>query len=232
MSQIGRALTLASRKQAFDLSLYLVANRPSFRSDDSFFSKISQCLEGGVSCIQLRDHTSDFKTAVKTATHLKKMMEGTNASFMLNTNHLIEVAATVLPDGVYLEENISPSEVRKRLGENPIIGVPVQTMDEVLAAEQNREIDYLSVKVGASKNTSQNNYLLWGFQGLEQVRTISTHRIVAIGGLNIDTAPFAYKRLRPHDGIAMAGGLMDEKNPKEVAQKIQEIKRLQGISHG
>ena len=40
----------------FDLSLYLVANRPSFQDESLFFSKIMSAVKGGVSCVQFRDH--------------------------------------------------------------------------------------------------------------------------------------------------------------------------------
>lgn len=66
-------------------------------------------------------------------------------------------------------------------------------------------------------------------EGLRNVRAISPHRIVAIGGLNLVCAESVYRELHIDDGIAMAGGLMEEESPYITAQRIQAIsKRLRG----
>jgi|GEM_PF-5674166 len=48
----------------YNLSLYLVANRPSFQDESLFFLKIQEAVRGGVSCVQLRDHKSDYPTCL------------------------------------------------------------------------------------------------------------------------------------------------------------------------
>ena len=104
-------------------------------------------------------------------------------------------------------------------------------MDEVLAAGQSDEIDYLSVKISPSKRTCPRNDELWGMDGLRNIRAITPHRIVAIGGINLACVEPVYKALYPDDGIAMAGGLMGEDNPLDTAQKIQIIRqRVRGGS--
>ena len=98
-------------------------------------------------------------------------------------------------------------------------------MEEVLALGQTSEIDYVSVKISPSKKTCPRNDQLWGMEGLQNVRTITPHRIVAIGGLNLSCVEPVYRELRSDDGIAMAGGLMDEEAPNITAQKIQSIRQ-------
>jgi thiamine-phosphate diphosphorylase len=154
----------------FDLSLYLVANRPSFQDENLFFSKIMESVKGGVSCVQLRDHKSDFSSIVRTATHLKQMLKGT--PLFINTLRSFEVVLAVDADGIFLEEKFSHSEARKLLGRKIVIGIPVKTMTEVAAAAQNNEIDYLSVKVSPSKRTCPRNDALWGMEGLRSVCVI------------------------------------------------------------
>ncbi len=205
----------------FDLSLYLVANRPSFQDEGVFFSRILDSVKGGVTCVQLRDHQSDFDVVLKTAASLKRILEGT--SFFINTLKPIEVAQAIGADGVYLEEKFPYSEARKRLGEKEIIGIPVKTMDDVVAATQSNEIDYISVKISASNRTCPRNDQLWDMTGLRHIRAISPHRIVAIGGMHLERAESVYKELRFDDGIAMAGGLMDVVDPLLTAKKIRAI---------
>src|SRR6267154_2384378 len=82
----------AKERLPFDLSLYLVANRPSFQDESQFFSKIMKSVKGGVSCVQLRDHKNDFATTLKTAARLKKMLQYEGIPLFINTLKLIEVA--------------------------------------------------------------------------------------------------------------------------------------------
>ncbi len=207
----------------FDLSLYLVANRPSFQDKALFFKKIMESVRGGVSCVQLRDHTNNLDSTLETAYHLKKMLK--NTPLFINTLNLFKVAREIDADGVYLEEQMSYSEARKSLGEKMIIGAPVKTMEEVLTAGKSTEVDYLSVKISPSKKTCPRNDILWNMHELQNIRAISPHRIVAIGGLNLQRAESVYQVLRIHDGIAMAGGLMEEEDPCATAQEIQTIRK-------
>lgn len=222
---ILKSLLIPKERKLLDLSLYLVANRPSFQDENLFFSKIKESVEGGVSCVQYRDDKSDFATTLKIAQYLKKLLKGT--PLFINTLKSIEVARSVGAEGVFLENPFPYSEARKLLGRKAIIGIPVRTMDQVLGAGKSNEIDYLSVKISPSKKTCPRNDEIWGIEGLEKIRNDSPHRIVAIGGLNLENAESIYKYLNSNDGIAMAGGLMNDQNPRLTAQKIQMIR--QGI---
>lgn len=216
-------LAISNGRIFFDLSLYLIANRPSFKDEHLFFSKIQEAVKGGVTCVQLRDYKSDFPSVLNTATRLKKILEG--LPLFINTTNSLEIALRTSAEGIYLEENIPLSEVRKTLGQKTIIGAPVKTMSEVLLSSQNSEIDYLSVKVFPSKQTCPKNNALWGIGGLEHIRAISPKRIVAIGGIDLSLTKSIYKKLYLDDGIAMAGGLMREDSPFETAKKITALRQ-------
>lgn len=227
MSAISRLTFPISRlhfhkeRLSCNLSLYLVANKPSFQDEHIFFSKIQEAVRGGVSCVQLRDHKSDYPTCLKIASRLKEMLN--KVPLFINTLESIKVAQSIGAEGVYLEEGMPHSEARSILGERAIIGVPIKTMQDVLTVGQTDAVDYLSVKVFPSKKTCPKNDLLWGIEGLRKIRLFSPHRIVAIGGLNIDCVESIYRDLYSDDGVAMAGGLMAEDDPYLTAQKIQAI---------
>ena len=228
MSAVSRLTVPISRlhfpkeRLCCNLSLYLVANLPSFQDEHLFFSKIQEAVRGGVSCVQLRDHRSDYPTSLKIASRLKEMLS--KVPLFINTIESIKVAQSIGAEGVYLEEGISHYEARSILGEKAIIGVPIKTMNDVLTVGQTNAIDYLSVKVSPSKRTCPKNDVLWGLEGLRKIRLLSPQRIVAIGGLNLDCVESIYRNLRSDDGVAMAGGLMAEDDPYLTAQKIQAIR--------
>lgn len=217
------SLPIPKGRLACDLSLYLVANRPSFQDETLFFSKIMSAVKGGISCVQFRDHKSDLSATIRTTLRLKNMLQG--MPLFINTLQPFDVIHAVDAEGIYLEDNFPHLEARKLLGRKAVIGVSVKTMEEVLALGQGSEVDYVSVKVSPSKKTHPRNDQLWGMEGLRSVRAIIPHRIVAIGGLNLSCVEPVYRELRSDDGIAMAGGLMDEEAPNVTAQKIQSIRQ-------
>lgn len=119
MSAVSRLSVPLSRlhfprkRLSCNLSLYLVANRPSFQDEHLFFSKIQEAVKGGVSCVQLRDHRSDYPTSLKIASRLKKILN--KVPLFINTLESIKLAQMIDAEGVYLEEGISYSEARRIL---------------------------------------------------------------------------------------------------------------------
>lgn len=228
MSFIHRSLHPASRLLApperlpCNLSLYLVANRPSFHNEDIFFTKILAAVKGGVSCVQLRDHQNDLSATMKTALRLKQMLQG--IPLFINTLNAVHVAYAIDAEGIYLEDNASHSDVRKQLGQKIIIGASIKTLNDVLVFKNTNAIDYISVKISASRKTCPRNDLLWGMEGLHQIRAMTSHRIVAIGGLDLSCVGPVYRALRHDDGVAMAGGIMDALSPEITARKIQSLR--------
>ncbi|GAB4230994.1 MAG: thiamine phosphate synthase [Chlamydiales bacterium] len=210
-------------RRSLDLSLYLVANRPSFQNENVFMEKIQAAVAGGVSCVQLRDHKNDIEAVIKTAHCLKGILKG--IPLFINTPQPFEVVSAVDAEGVYLEEKIPYQRARKLIGISKIVGISVKTMEEVRAVEQAYDVDYLSVKIFPSRKTCPRNDFLWGMEGLRRVRAITPHRIVVIGGLNVSCVEPAYRAIRLDDGVAMAGGLMDEEDPETTARKILAIRQ-------
>lgn len=126
--------------------LYVIANGPSFPDKNALILKVMQTVQGGASWVQYNDHQSDLPTLLQTSIELQKMLQRIGVPLMVNTRHLIKVAQACNADGVYLEEEFPISEARSALGPRAIIGIPVRTREEVIAAEQT-DVDYLSVKI-------------------------------------------------------------------------------------
>lgn len=211
-------------KRSFDLSICVIANKPSFSDERIFFGKVQQAVRGGATCVQLRDHQNDFATVLKTAEYLKKVLN--NIPLFINTPNPFELVKMVGAAGVFLEEKHPVAEARKKLGDKAIIGLSVQTLDDVATTSQMTEIDYISVKVSPSNKTCPRNDKLWGLEGLRTVRTLSPHRLIAVGGLTAANVEPIYQELNANDGVAMAGGLMDTDDPYATAQKILALSHL------
>lgn len=207
------------------LAVYAVANYASFLSQFCFLKQIQRLACAGVDCVQLRDDRSELQEVLRTAEATKKIL-GDIPMFMnalrMDTKKALMLAQRVDVAGVYLEGKASYSETRSILGSRSCIGIPVKTMEEVLAAEE-LDVDYLSVKVFNSKNTCPRKEITWGIEGLREVRAISSHRIVVIGGIDENLVESIYAELKPGDGIAMAGGLMNAPDPCATVQKMRKL---------
>ena len=91
-------------------------------------------------------------------------------------------------DGVHIGQDDMPwSIARKLLGPKAIIGLSVETPAQVKAAET-YDIDYLGVSAIFPTPTKTDTRHHWGIEGLRQVRAMSRHALVAIGGITASNA--------------------------------------------
>ncbi len=211
-------------RQEMDLSLCLVTERKCIRSDDVFISKIMRAIQGGATCIQLRDRNEDLQACLRTAYRLKDLMRSSGVPLIINNR--LDVALAVGADGVHIGQKDFPyRDARRLMGPQALIGLTVDTLDDVHAAEP-LDVDYLGIQLFPSQNTKPDHTHLWGLAGLRKIRSISRHRLVVIGGINLNNLKSICAGLhigKNKDGIAMVGELWRGNDPYPVAQKIRAI---------
>lgn len=211
---------MSARVKEIDLSLYLIADRATVSSEDEFFARIGTCVRGGVSCVQWRDPSADYDTAVATVRRLQNMLEQSDVSLVVNSR--LDVAQDISAAAVFLEDKrASCSEARAFLGEQVVLSLPVETLEEVLAANEHN-IDHISVKVFPSTCTSTGLVPL-GLEKLREFRSLFHGRIIAVGGINLDNIEDVCRELRPGDGIALRGDLWRGNEALATAQKMRAI---------
>lgn len=205
-----------------DLTLYLVTERTYATDEDNFLYKAQQAIKGGVTCIQLRDGNENLQSSIKTARLLKALISKSKIPLIINDR--VDVALAVGADGVHLGQKDFPAaEARMLLGQRAIIGLTVETLEDVHSAE-NLDVDYLGVQVFPSKKTKPNSNAIWGLKGLKKIKEISRHRIVAIGGINFENLALVSSAIhlnKKQDGVAMVGALWRADNPFIEARKIR-----------
>ncbi len=218
-----------------DLSLYLVADRKSVTSDEEFFSKVSRAVKGGVSCVQLRDHGRPTDAILKTARQLKHILAAEGVPLIINTR--IDIALAVSAEGIYFEQYHKSflHSARFALTPQTSIGIPVHVPEEVLVAEH-LAVNYLSVKIFPSKRTNPEDNQVWGLEGLEKLRSLTDHRIVAIGGITLENLAQVCQRLRlkedgTGDGVAMVGDLWRTDDTSEIAAKVRSVMQTFSCHH-
>ncbi len=206
-------------KQRFDLSLYLVTEPKSVKNDEQFDWRVERAIDGGVTCLQVRD--PDSRNCMKTAARIKHFLDSRRIPLIINDH--IEIAFA-LKTGLHIGQGDIPYHIARRsLGREAIIGLTVNSLDDVLAAQE-LDVDYLGLQVFPSKNTKPDPAPVWEIEGLKQARSLSRHRLVAIGGITPHNLKTVWSHLRPEtDGVAMVGQLWRGEDPCAEAQKIRSI---------
>ncbi|MCX7788045.1 MAG: thiamine phosphate synthase, partial [Spirochaetes bacterium] len=137
-------------------------------------------------------------------------------------NDRADVALATEADGVHIGQSDMPYPLaRKLLGPHAIIGLSVETYDELLQTEA-FDVDYLGIGPvfpTATKTDHKGNF--WGIEGLKWAREHSHHRLIAIGGINETNASDIAKT--GMDGIAVVSAIVSAPDPKEAAFRLRRV---------
>lgn len=160
------------------LLLYAVTNRTG--SVQELCRQIEEALQGGVTCVQLREKNLDMEAFIKEAICVKEICRRYGAPLIINDS--VEVAIGSGADGVHVGIEDRPvSEIRRQTGSDFIIGATAKTVEQALKAEA-EGADYLGVGAVFPSPTKHNAIRVTR----EELKNIcSSVRIpaVAIGGI-------------------------------------------------
>ena len=202
----------------FDLSLYLVTDRPLSGGRDMAWI-VREAAAGGVTMVQLREKECSTAEFIQLARELKAAL--TPLGIPLIINDRVDVALAVDADGVHIGQSDMPyAAARKLLGSNKIIGLSVETMDEVIAANA-LDVDYIGISPVYATPTKTDTLTPFGLDGVDEVMRCSRHRCVAIGGMNRDTVG----EVIAHgvEGVAVVSAIVAAPSPREAAAELAEI---------
>jgi thiamine-phosphate pyrophosphorylase len=198
--------------------LYLVTDR-ELCGTKSVEKVVVQAVAGGVRYVQLREKDTSTRTFVEMAVFLKKLL--TPAGVPLLINDRIDVALASGADGVHVGQEDMPYETaRKLMGSSAIIGLSVETWEDVVYA-QHLDVDYLGVSPVFETPTKTDTKSIWGLEGLARIRAYSRHPLVGIGGLNAANAEAVV--LAGADCVAVVSAICADPNPFQAAHYLDEI---------
>ena len=125
-----------------DLLLYAVTDR-SWLGEKTLYEQVEEALKGGATFVQLREKELDDATFLAEAIEIHELCKKYNVPFVINDN--VEIARKMNADGVHVgQSDMEAGDVRALLGEDKILGVSAQTVEQAILAEQ-RGADYLGV---------------------------------------------------------------------------------------
>ena len=125
-----------------NLLLYAVTDR-HWLDGRTLKEVVLESLEGGVTMLQLREKHLDEAHFLEEAKELQMLCRSWHVPFLINDN--VEIALAMNADGIHVgQSDMAAGDVRKKLGDDKIIGVSAQTVEQALLAEK-AGADYLGV---------------------------------------------------------------------------------------
>jgi len=143
---------------------------------------VTQAARAGAGCIQLREKTASTRRFIETAARIRAGLSPYRIPLIINDR--VDVALAAGADGVHVGQSDMPPETARRLlGPDAIIGLSVETWEDVEAAQQ-LDINYIGISPVYATPTKTDTKAPWGLDGVARIKTFSRHPLVAIGGLD------------------------------------------------
>lgn len=199
------------------MRLYAVTDR-AWTGRQSLMEQVEDALKGGVTCVQLREKELDEEEFLKEAVKMKKLCAQYGVPFIINDN--VEVAVKCGADGIHVgQKDMEAGNVRALVGEDMMIGVSAQTVEQALAAQE-AGADYLGV--GAVFNTTTKlDACEVSHETLRKICDTVDIPVVAIGGIskkNIQELSGTGA-----DGVALVSAIFSAEN---IEQECKELRSL------
>ncbi len=201
-----------------DLALYLVTDRGLSLGRD-LETVVLQAVKGGVTLVQLREKDIDTREFIALGLRLKAALAGSGVPLLINDR--VDVALAVDADGVHIGQSDMPYDIARRLlGPDKIIGLSVETMEEVVQAN-GLDVDYVAVSPVFATHTKTDTLTPFGYEGLERACRLTRHPICGIGGMNADTVGRAIAC--GADGVAVVSAISSAPDPCLASKNLKSI---------
>ncbi|WP_426149078.1 thiamine phosphate synthase [Polaromonas sp. DSR2-3-2] len=198
------------------LRLYLVTDQ-SLAYGQSLAEIVEASVQGGVSCVQLREKKLGSREFLAQAVMLKKLLAPYGVPLVINDR--IDIALACGAEGVHLGQSDLPiNQARRLLPPNVFIGWSVESMNDVIQSAM-LPVDYLGVSPIFATPTKIDTKNAWGLEGLSRVRASTKLPLVAIGGIHAGNARNVLRA--GADGLAVVSTLCSAADPRATAATLR-----------
>lgn len=201
----------------FDRGLYLILTEPR----DGYATLTRMAVKARLPVIQLRYKGADDNILLSLAETMRGLTAGSKTLFIVNDRP--DVALAVNADGVHVgQEDLAPSEVRRMVGENMVIGLSTHNLDQVEKANQ-EPVDYIGFGPLFATTSKAKPDPVIGPEKLALAARISRHPITAIGGITLERLRLpAFSACR---NIAVISAVSLAQDPFQAMQTFNEFIR-------
>ena len=178
---------------------------------------VEASVQGGVSCVQLREKKLGSREFLAQAVMLKKLLAPYGVPLVINDR--IDIALACGAEGVHLGQSDLPiNQARRLLPPNVFIGWSVESMNDVIQSAM-LPVDYLGVSPIFATPTKIDTKNAWGLEGLSRVRASTKLPLVAIGGIHAGNARNVLRA--GADGLAVVSTLCSAADPRATAATLR-----------
>jgi thiamine-phosphate pyrophosphorylase len=205
------------------LQLCLVSNLQS-QSFDHYRSFLLKAIQGGVTCVQLREKMLSKPAFTQLALQFKKTLSAFRIPLIIND--YVDIAKEINADGVHLgQTDLSVIQARHILGPDKIIGLSIESFHQLQIANKMSSLDYVAASAVFPSKSKQDCKMIWGLEGLKKICQLSSHPVMAIGGITQNNARSIIDA--GASGLAVIGAIHEASNPGLAAAKL-----IQNIQEG
>lgn len=198
------------------LLLYAVTDR-AWVGRQSLYEQIEDAIIGGVTIVQLREKDLLKEEFITEAMLIKELCHHYNIPLIINDN--VEVALKIGADGVHVGiEDMPVAEIRKKAGDDFIIGATAKTVEQAVMAER-AGADYLGVGAVFPSPTKTNAIRISNEQ-LKEICSSVSIPAVAIGGISFGNMNEI--RGGGMNGVALVSAIFGADNIQETTAKLRE----------
>ncbi len=200
-----------------DLLLYAVTDC-TWIGNRTLYQQVEEALRGGATFIQLREKELDDEAFLKEAFEIKELCRKYNVPFVINDN--VDIAVKANADGIHVgQKDMEAGLVRDSIGDNKILGVSAQTVEQALLAEK-MGADYLGV--GAVFSTaSKADADDVSYETLKAICEAVSIPVVAIGGIGAgNVLQLSGSGI---DGVAVISAIFAADNIQKATSELKEL---------
>jgi thiamine-phosphate diphosphorylase len=200
------------------LRLYLVTD-PELCATAGLLETVRAAVQGGVTMVQMRDKQATTAARIEAGRALRQLLEGSGVPLIVNDD--INAAIAIGAHGVHVgQSDLSPQEVRARVGPSMIVGWSCETVAHAAAADPDL-VDYVGIGPVFATATKPDHAAALGLDALAAARAATVLPSVAIGGIHL--ANGADVLASGVDGLAVVSAICGQPHPQQAAQALAEL---------
>lgn len=180
-------------------------------------------IEGGCRWVQIRMKDADDAEVLDAARRIIPVARKQGATVVIDDRvHLVWESGA---DGVHIgKDDMPPEEARRILGSGKIIGVTVNSLEDILSVDR-RLIDYMGMGPFRFTTTKKKLAATLGLEGYRRILSDARNRgidtpVVAIGGITLGDVPELMTT--GINGIAVSGAISRAENPVEATRDFMK----------
>lgn len=199
--------------------LYAVTDR-KWVGKQTLYEQVESALKGGVTCVQLREKELPHDDFLREAVEINKLCKEYKVPFIVNDN--VDIAVECGADGVHVgQSDMGVAQTRKRIGDDMILGVSTQTVEQAKKAEA-EGADYLGVGAIFQTKTKRDAESV-SYQTLKQICGSVSVPVVAIGG--IKKGNMRQLKGSGADGVAVISAVFAAEDIQKECAELKNISK-------